>query len=104
MLGNSIFCGATSTQLPRIITAQCREPESSQKFLADWDTRRAREKDYTRLLQELLQDFRVTARSLVQERPGLQASVDNLAKDLAGTPEALQHAHRELLLRLESAK
>jgi primosomal protein N'' len=77
---------------------------ASQKYIADWDARRARENEYPRVLRELLQDFRSVAGSVGQEHAGLAQAVDGLERELGAAPEALEHAHHEFLLRLDSGK
>jgi len=74
---------------------------ASQEFISSWGAGRVRDRDYSRLLGELLDGLRATAHALEKEHRGLETAVDSIANELAGSPAAVQHAHRELLLKLE---
>jgi len=75
--------------------------EKSDKFIIEYQTRQIGNDDYPKLINELLESFRKTAEALKDGNLQLERDIINMERNL-NSPTALQKAHREYLLKLQT--
>jgi hypothetical protein len=91
------------TRLPQLSRLPCspRLAEASRSFIRAYGERKVGNKDYPALIRELSECFSETARTLVKAAPELEKDLDEMRRSL-GDLTALQKAHRDYLLKLQS--